>query len=299
MKTIAIYSLIFVFRIQVGLACDCETTLIDLPIKEMGWTQTETDGISSMSDIIFSGILIGSRKVEETCQSFLFFEDKKNRIELTFKILKSFKGNIGDTVKIRTNNGIDACGFFAPTGTECLIFAGAGTGGYFYTYRSDCCKSISKNQDGKRYNKYIKFLESITNMIDGEYVIYQSKSYWNGGYRDTVENLEAIRYSIKDGKFEGLWQIKDRNGRILEKGEYINGQKVGTWEVVSYIESDLDGADDQIKIEKIKYRNSMPSINNLTIDDRIFNWGESSKKPYQTIRRQSVKKIYKYYDIKK
>jgi hypothetical protein len=42
------------FCAQVGIACSCKTTLLDLPIKEMGWTQTETEGISSLSDIIFT-----------------------------------------------------------------------------------------------------------------------------------------------------------------------------------------------------------------------------------------------------
>ena len=32
---------IFVLYSQVGIACSCGTALIDLPIKEMGWTQTD------------------------------------------------------------------------------------------------------------------------------------------------------------------------------------------------------------------------------------------------------------------
>lgn len=107
----------FVCYIPIGLACECGTNLIDLPIKEMGWTQTETAGISSISDVIFSGILIGSRIVEEAHQDFLFFERQETRIELTFKMLKSYKGEKGDTVKIRTKHGSDACGFYAPPNT--------------------------------------------------------------------------------------------------------------------------------------------------------------------------------------
>lgn len=282
---------------QVGIACSCGNFLIDLPIKEMGWTQTETTGLSSISDIIFTGILLDAREVKETYQSFLFYEAQETKYELIFKLIKSYKGDNNDTIKIRTDNGSDACGFYAKKNTECLIFGAKGQSGYYYTYRSDCCKSISKVEDEKRYNKYIKFLESLTNMIDGEYVFYQSRAYWRGGYQDVADTLEAIRYNIKNGKLEGTWQIKDRKGRILEKGAYKNGQKSGTWEVISYTESDLKEADEQIRIEKIQYRNGLPQKAIITVEDRIFVWEE----PYgsQTIRKQKIKKKYKHFDLKK
>jgi hypothetical protein len=52
--------------------------------------------------------------VEESNQDLLFFERKKAWLELTFKMLKSYKGEKRDTVKIRTNNSSEACGFYAP-----------------------------------------------------------------------------------------------------------------------------------------------------------------------------------------
>lgn len=289
--------IILVLCAQAGIACSCGTTLIDLPIKEMGWTQTETAGISSMSDIIFTGILLDAQKVEETYQSSLFYESKETKYELIFKLVKSYKGDKNDTIKIRTNNGSDACGFGAKKNTECLIFGAKGRSGYYYTYRSDCCKSISKEEDEKRYNKYMRFLESLTNMIDGEYVFFQSRSYWRGGYPDVADTLEAIRYTIKNGKLEGTWQIKDRKGRILEKGEYENGQKSGTWEVISYTESDLKEADEQVRIEKIHFKNGEPRKSVTTIEDKVFVWEEPFQ--YQLIRKQKVIKKYKHFAVKK
>lgn len=282
---------------QVGIACSCGTTLIDLPIKEMGWTQTETQGISSISDIIFIGVLLDARKVEETRQDFLYYESKESKYELTFKLIKSYKGDKRDTIKIRTNNGSDACGFGAKKNTECLIFGSRGQSGYYYTYRSDCCKSISKEEDEKRYNKYIQFLESLTNMIDGEYVFYQSRAYWRGGYTDVADTLEAIRYKIKNGKLEGTWQIKDREGRVLEKGEYKNGEKSGIWEVISYTKSDLKEADEQVRIEKIHFKNGKPRKSVTKIEDKVFVWEE----PFHSrlIRTQKVIKKYKHFAIKK
>ncbi len=57
-KIITINIITLVFSAKLAFACSCSTALIDLPIKEMGWTQTETRGISSISDIIFTGILL-------------------------------------------------------------------------------------------------------------------------------------------------------------------------------------------------------------------------------------------------
>lgn len=295
MKIINITMLLFCA--QVGIACSCGTTLLDLPIKEMGWTQTETEGISSLSDIIFTGELLDARKVEETSQTSLFYETRQVKYELIFKLIKSYKGDKNDTLKIRTNVGADACGFGARKNTECLIFASKGNGGYYYTYSSECCKSISKAFEEKRYNKYIKFLESLSNMTDGSYIFYQSPSYYKGGYPDTTETMEVIRYNIKNGKLEGTWQIKDRKGRVLEKGEYRDGQKIGTWEVISYVESDLRNADEQVRIEKIQFKHGQPRKSVTTIEDKAFVWEE----PFhaQIIRKQKVIKKYKHFTMKK
>ena len=278
---------------NVAVACDCGNFLIDLPIKEMGWTQTETTGISSISDIIFTGVLLDLRKVEETYQSSLSYETKEIKYELIFKLIKSYKGDKNDTIKIRTNNGSDACGFGAKKNTECLIFGMKGKGGYYYTYSSECCKSISKTREEKRYNKYIKFLESLSNMIDGSYIFYQSPSYYKGGYPDTTETMEAIRYTIKNGKLEGDWVITDRKNRVLEKGTYKNGQKEGTWVVNSYSESDLEEADEQVRNERIRYEHGKPRKSVASVEDIIFIWEEPLGT--RTIRKQKIKKKYKHY----
>ena len=168
MKTVAIILLALLSK--TAIACDCNTTLIELPIEEMGLAQIETLGASRTSDIIFTGILLDAQSVEETRQNSLFDEHKEIKLELKFKLIKSYKGDKRDTIKIRTNNGTDACGFGAKKNAACLIFALKGQGGYHYTYSSECSKSIWKEEDEKRYNKYMTFLESLANMIDGEYI---------------------------------------------------------------------------------------------------------------------------------
>jgi hypothetical protein len=274
---------------SVAFACSCGSFLIDLPIKEMGWTQTQTTGISSISDIIFSGILLDTNVVEETYLDSQSKEYKEKRLELIFKLKRSYKGYKSDTIRIRTNVSSDACGFIAKINTECLIFGSKSQDGYYYTYRSDCCKSISKEKDKKRYNKYIKFLESLTNMIDGEYVFFQPRPYWNGGSRTGEATMEAIRYNIKKGKLEGTWQVKDRRGRVLEKGEYKNGQKIGVWEVISYTKSDLKEANEQVRTEKIRFRNGDPLVSEITIEDKDINWYEDPPSSKVLRKQQFVK----------
>lgn len=69
----------------------------------------------------------------------------------------------------------------------------------------------------KKIEEQIKFLESLSNMIDGSYIFYQSPRYYKGGYPDTTETMEAIRYTIKNGKLEGDWIITHRTNRVLER----------------------------------------------------------------------------------
>ncbi len=293
MKKYIINTVIWVFYAKMSLACSCGTTLIDLPIKEMGWTQTETQGISNISDIIFSGKLADYQRIVENNQNSFFHEIKEEKFELTFILIKSYKGDKNDTIKIRTNLGSDACGFVAPINTDCLIFATKEKGGYYYTYSSECCKSISKVFEEKRYTRYIKFMESLSNMIDGNYIFYQSANYYKGGYPDTIETIEVIRYNIKNGKLEGDWQITDRKSRVLEKGKYKNGQKEGIWVVNSYTESDLEEAYEQVKIEKFVFQNGKPRKSTLIIEDKMLIWEEPFG--YKKIRKQKIRKKYKYY----
>ncbi|MEI7587800.1 hypothetical protein, partial [Runella sp.] len=131
-KILILSGFLLILPCKTTQACECVSILIDLPVKEMGWTQTETKGISSISDVIFTGILIDSKQVEESYQSLFFYEEKENMVELTFKLLKSYKGDKADIMKIRTNFGDAACGFGAQMNTVCLIFAAREKGGYYY-----------------------------------------------------------------------------------------------------------------------------------------------------------------------
>jgi hypothetical protein len=285
-----IITLLFILCIiQGGFACSCSDYLLDLPIKEMGLTQSKSEGISSLSDMIFSGTLLAYYPIEEERLDYLNKKSVQYRYELVFKLIKSYKGNNQDTIRIRTNRGSDACGFDAEVNTDCLIFANQEGNGFYYTYRSDCCKSISKEQDEKRYKKYVDFLESIINMNDGEYLFKQTRSYWNGGHQNQSDTLDLISYQIRNGKFEGEWKITDRRGRIIEQGQYRNGQKIGTWKIVSIYESEYEGM--STETELVEYYDGKRLRSKIVIEDEKFNF-ELGK--YETVRIQKINKEYEY-----
>lgn len=296
MKKYIIILLLFLFHYNLGFCCSCSSTLIDLPVAEMGWTSNETFANSGFSDLIFIGIFVGYSKVKDPNANNLLDES----YEMCFKLLRKYKGSAYDTVKIRTTLG--DCRFTSKLNSECLIFGKKNDIGFYYTYNQKCCKSISKSYDEKRFNKYVKFLESIVNMTDGDYVFYQSMAHMNGGSQDTVENLEVIRYSIKNGKFEGIWQLKDRFGRILEKGEYKNGKKVGVWTFYSSDRNSFFVSGFQDKTETIKYRSGLPIKSKILIIDKAGEFLDEVKidgKVYQILnykllRTQTIKSRYKY-----
>lgn len=282
---LALLLLLHVLHIQ-GTACSCSDYPIDLPVAEMGWMVSG----SNFSGLIFRGTLVDYYEVKEKYYSYTDVEDIK--YELLFEVTKSYKGYAKDTVKVRTNRRSDACGFYAPKGTECLIFANKKDNGYYYTYRSDCCKSISRAVDEKRFNKYLRFLESILQKTDGEYVFMQTRSYWQGGYINQADTLEALRYTIKNGTFEGLWKLTDRRGRVLEEGKYVNGKKVGKWKIVSFPNNDFDGP--SIATEIITYKNGRPQKSKTIVEDKGYNFEKDAKSVYKTARIQKIRKRYKY-----
>lgn len=305
MKKSTLILLLCLINIGKVTACECRGYLIDLPIQEMGLTLTETKGLSNFSDLIFNGTLINGREVTERQKDALGNEYESSKIELIFKVLKTYKGETTDTIRIRTNRGGDACGFGAKQNTDCLIFAQKGENGIYYTYRSDCCKSISKEYDIKRYEKYLKFFHVIFDKIDGDYTFYQTKFCRYGRIADDKDTLKAMQFSIKNGRFEGDWVIMDRNERVLEKGKFKNGKRDSTWTILSFRDSKYPEAEDEIKTEVINYKKGLIKEKIAVIEDKGFNYEniESGKNEniYVTLRRQTLKNnrppIIEYFDM--
>ena len=197
------------------LGCDCGFTFLDLPIAEMGWTQTESQRIEETSDLIFNGTLLAASKQ-------LHDEKYGSRFDMTFKVIKYYKGEeVADTINISTT-GSD-CAFGAKFNTDCLIIAYKNENGRYDTYGSACSKSISKSDDEKRYNRYIRFLEVMSEKIDGHYVFYQNNSYRSDERGNKTDTVEALRFSIKNKQLHGAWKLTNRHGQVLETGQYKEG----------------------------------------------------------------------------
>lgn len=275
MKELAII-IIALLLFQEASACSCDKYLVDLPIEEMGLAQYKLEEKGLFSDLIFTGILIDYYKVTEETLYDLKEKRERTMYEIVFKLVKSYKGEKNDTIKIRTNLGGDACGYGSKVGTESLIFANHQSNGFFYTYSTECCKSMSSYGNPKRYTRYIKFLESITNMTDGDYNFKQAESYWDlQSARKLEDNLDLFSYSIKNGKFDGEWKITNKLGTILEQGTYKNGLKVGTWKYIAVVEhSDYSGITK--KTEFVTYKNGKPQTSK-TISKLNGFFGESEE----------------------
>jgi len=279
MKNIVL-TLLLAINLNVLFACSCSRGMIDLPLAEMGLLQTKTSRIQNFGDLIFVGTLLSISATVET-------EDGGFR-DLTFKIKKIYKGSCTDTIKIRTSrDGDGACGFFAPPATDCLIFTNKGRHDLYYTYRSDCCKSISKIHDEKRYLKYLQFLDAVTQGIDGNYNFFEPHSYRHLKIKNLPDTLETMRFGIKDGQLDGLWIVRGNEGNVLEEGKYVEGKKHGKWTIDSYInvKNDYD-SDLNIETEVTKYRLGKIKLQTLTIIDRQINWETGY---YETTRKQIFK----------
>lgn len=259
-KVIFVFVLISFFTLT-SIACSCEPNTLDLPIKEMGLTQSKSDRIAQQTDLIFTGTLVKWYDIEEKPVD-AYAEDK---IALVFKLIKSYKGIKDDTILIRTSKLSGTCGFIAFPNRDCLIFARRGSNGFYYTSSSDCCKSMYEWSDKFRYKRYVAFLESITNMTDGDYNFKQSLGYPGIQFSDAGDTLDLISYTIKNGKFEGEMKITDRRGNVIEQGHYSNGLKVGTWKILSINEYVFDKT---IETESIEYDNGKPIRSEIEIVEK-------------------------------
>lgn len=242
MRFLSVVLLFMPFRI---LACSCGTYFLDLPVKEMGLTITEAKRISDNSPIIFDGLLIEQDTFLNTERGYLQFK-------YTFKVERYYKGQEADTIIIFSNIGSSACGFDTKLNTKSIIFAQGSSEKGYYTWRSDCCKSIAKAFYPNRYQRYLKFLNVVTDKTDGEYIFYQSYAHFRfyDFYPADTSNCLALHFTIRNGQFEGAWKLMNVQKDILEQGNFKNGKRHGKWQV----NTNKSRSGEQIK-QVIKFRN--------------------------------------------
>lgn len=236
MKKVTQIILILLSFVNNTFACSCSGREIDLPIAEFGMLSTESEKLKSFDDLIFHGTLIKEQKVELEEIRYHHTKSKTIKTELHFKIVEAYKGNYlnqGDTIIVYTQSSSDACGFYSKLNTNSIIFATSIGLGKYFTYRGDCCKSVSEADDKKRYDEYLRFIESITNKIDGIYNFKQPKTYWKLGGINDVYSEPQLTFQIKNGELHNEWKLTTKSGDIIEIGNYEAGKKIGVWKLVN------------------------------------------------------------------
>lgn len=221
--------IVFLFQVA-SLACSCKERELDLPIAELGLLSDDSSINTSFDDYIFQGRLVSSEKIEIDEIKDLCRKSKSYAVELKFEVVQAYKGDYidkGDTIIVYTSLG--SCGFYSPINSNSIIFAESVGLGRYFTYRGDCCKSVSEAQDQMRYNEYKRFIEIVTNMIEGKHEFKQPNTHWNGGRINLNYTNPQLEFEIKDGEFNNLWRVALRNGTVIEEGHYRNGKRSGKW----------------------------------------------------------------------
>lgn len=289
MKYTILFLVLFIIADSPLIACSCAEREIDLPISELGLLSTESEKTKSIDDYIFHGELIFQNKVKLEIIKNLSEKNESLMTELFFKVIEPIKGeNIqkGDTILVYTQSSSDACGFMTPINTKSIIFAASVGLGKYFTYRGDCCKSVSEALDKKRYDNYLEFINVVTTMVNGKYEFNQPKSYWDNGRVNETYSEPQLTFEINNGQFNGEWKLMTRSGFIIEQGKYKAGKKIGIWELKNIKTNYYEFT--SIINTKIKYENGIQKHRQIEEIKRTYNFNEVSNYTDKVIRIETT-----------
>lgn len=205
--------------------CSCKSTTTELPIREIGLSITSEE-TNKDSLIIFEGILIDTMLIDVPGEhSFV----------LIYEVTDVYLGECLDTIEIYTNSSSSSCGFITDIGYYAIIKGMKNRKGQWKTYRQDCWKGVSSHNEKNRFEETRAFLISIKYKIDGEYHFRQLQDYWQNDMK-TKNYVPQLTYKITNRKLNGLWQIHDRSGMLIETGEFRDGVRFGEWKFVENID---------------------------------------------------------------
>lgn len=207
-------------------ACSCSGYTIDVPLigemERIELENSDSDINKNWRDIFFNGKLIKSDMIQI---------EGDDQIRHTYYVLNSYNSKISDTIQIYTNPTTDMCGFNEVVGGRSFI-TGLYKDGRYYTYRTDCVKSVSEYYHKERYGQWKKILDAISEGRNGSHKILQPSRFRYSKY-DTIEMVPAVEFGIQEGRLHGDYTLYDRRGNIVEKGKYNLGEKMGVWQVPS------------------------------------------------------------------
>lgn len=207
----------FFFTENYVFACSCNCFQLDVPLQDIGLNLVEFK--SPKIKTIFLGKFVDYRR---------FGSD----YILTFEVEKYYKGKAKSTIEIRTSAG--DCGFKTKKGNTCLIFAYEGKQDrVLYTSSSECCRSVSKEDEPPKYRQYQQFLNVVTQKINGKHTFTRFKDGQHSCKQVAKKTVDPVflTFTIENNEFHGDWMLYDVNGEILEKGVYKNGKRDGMWTV--------------------------------------------------------------------
>lgn len=243
-KSPLIYLLLF-FLPAKSYSCSCSGSMIDFPVSIETDKSNGSQKLGDLEDdIIFHGILIST-------DTITYFGELK--LIYTYEVIENFGREIESSVEVLTNRSSDACGYFDEIGNQSIITAIA-KNNMLFTYREDCIKNVSKKADPIKFDRWLKFLKIFKNGPDGKFLFYQPKLkiYGNVELEDEANQI-AIVFRNKNGKLDGKFLVYDRQMKLIEKGHYKLGEKVGIWTYILGGISD-DYSDYKSGYLKLKYK---------------------------------------------
>lgn len=203
-------------------ACSCYASATDLPFGELGLLGQRGPGISGPVDAVFLGKVIEVDLDSAGVDSYGY-----PRVRMRFEVGQFFRGDSVKVVDVYSARGSAACGYWAPVGSEHIIFAGRDTvTGHLYT--SHCHSNTDSAYNPKGHQRLLEFLDAISLQRDGSFLFSHMVSQ-EGEYRNNPFFIKDAEFSVKEGRLHGYWRLSKKDGEVLEEGFYENGKKVGPW----------------------------------------------------------------------
>lgn len=156
-------------------ACSCNCFRIDVPLQDIGLNLVAFKAPKTKT--IFIGKFVDYKTVDSD-------------FVLTFEVEQTYKGETAPTIEIRTSTG--DCGFRATKGATCLISAYEGKNNQLYTASSECCRSVSKDDELKKYVQYKTFLDVVTQKINGKHTFERFPNEIYSCKRPTKKTVDPI-----------------------------------------------------------------------------------------------------------
>jgi hypothetical protein len=239
------------------LGCSCDDYEFYLPVEILGIGEKHKKNDDTL--IVFKGTLID---IESNGQKY-------QPVDMVFKVEKSYIGEKFDTIRISTEiGGSSHCGLNYIY-KDWIIFATKNDNRFTSGF---CTRSVNKKQHLVEYDSYEEFLDIISQKQDG------------------THELWGLKISYQDNWLNGLWELKNKKGELIEKGEYLYGKRNGQWQINNYYERN----DEKVIIKRYRQYWNDQIKNSMTIHQTYDK--KTTKLKQEQIKCVGTVEIYNEYD---